>query len=72
MARIYTITDNATGEFTGLVRAANKTAALRHVAEQKYSVRSSSQEELVTAIALGAVVQDATQTPTTNATSEEA
>lgn len=59
MARIYTIKHNSTGEVTGLVRAANKTAALRHIAESVFSVKPASQDELVAAISSGTAVQDA-------------
>lgn len=49
---------------TSLVRASHKSAALRHLAEQVFIASVATQDELVTLIAAGVTVEDATPSTT--------
>ena len=54
-----------------LVRAANKTAALRHVAETSFNSNKATQEDLLTSLQTGVQVQDAPE-PTRRSKAEAA
>jgi serine protease inhibitor len=68
--RIYAV-QSADEEFR-LVRATTKQAALRFVAERRYSIDVANQDTLVGAMEAGVKVEDATAVPTTMETAEEA
>lgn len=57
MSRIYVVNN---GPDAHLVRANNRSQAIRHVAEKTMKVEVASQESLVTMITAGAKIQDAT------------
>lgn len=56
--RIYQVTAND-GALIGLVRASTKVGALRHIAEQHFTVDVAGQEQLVWAISNGMSIADA-------------
>lgn len=60
MANIYAIKNKNTGAISALVRAVNKGAALRHVAESTFDAGKAKQDELIAALTAGLTVQDAT------------
>ena len=62
MTRIYSI-KSKDGKTLGLVRAATKNSALRHIAEKRFNVEVASQEELVWAVSNGASIEDAGKEP---------
>lgn len=61
--RIYSVTDRDTA-IVHLVRATSQAQAIRHVASARYTAAVASQDELVTLVAGGHAVDDATETQT--------
>lgn len=64
MSRIYNIYDNET-KSSFLVRADSQHQAVRHVVKNRFAVTVASQDDLISLIARGIVVQDATAEPKT-------
>lgn len=58
--RIYLITDTETDEHR-LARAANQAQAIRHVAQSRFDIEVAGQFDLVSLLAVGKVVEDATK-----------
>ena len=56
--RIYAVAPNQAGEPLRLVRAIHAAQALRHVASDTLTVRVASQDDLISAIAAGAKVEE--------------
>lgn len=62
MTRIYLVTQKA-ATTTRLVRATNQAQALRHAVQSVFDVSVASQDDLVSLIASGTVVETAGEEP---------
>lgn len=58
MSNIYAVKNKNTGAVVALVRAANKGAALRHIAETSFDAGKAKQDELIAGLQAGLPVQE--------------
>lgn len=58
MSNIYAVKNKSTGAVVALVRAANKGAALRHIAETSFDAGKAKQDELIAGLQAGLPIQE--------------
>lgn len=58
MSNIYAVKNKNTGAVVALVRAVNKGAALRHIAETSFEAGKAKQDELIAGLTAGMQVQE--------------